>query len=177
MSTTNKVFLVLIAGIVIFYIARYFYLKPKFINGDPVPNFTTETINGQTIELLSFRGKFVLIDFWGSWCGPCRKDNPDLVRFYIDYKDKNFIGESRLELISIAIETNEQSWKNAIAKDGLSWPNHIVQLESFKSPIAQEFGVREIPTKYLLNPDGMIIAVNPSFSELRRMMDERILSN
>lgn len=177
MSASNKIFLVLITGIILFYIGKYFYLKPKFINGDPVPDFTAETISEERLSLSDFRGNFVLIDFWGSWCKPCRKENPEMVRFYNEYGGKRFIGASRLEVISIGIETNEISWKNAIKKDSLFWPNHIVQLESFKSPIPLKFGVKEIPTKFLLNPDGVIISVNPSFSELRRVMDERIMSN
>lgn len=164
-------------AIILFYVGKHIYMKPKFINGEQIPNFTAPLISGESFTLSSLQGDFVLIDFWGSWCGPCRKENPNLVKLYQSYKNQNFINGAKFQMVSIGIETSEKSWKRAIEKDGLDWPLHIAEFDNFKSPIAKAFGVKEIPTKYLLNPKGEIISVNPSFSELERILDERILTN
>ena len=152
-------------------------MKPKFINGEKIPDFTASLISGESFTLSDLRGDFVLLDFWGSWCGPCRRESPQLVQLYQTYKNQKFINGSAFQMVSIGIETNEKSWKRAIEKDELHWPYHIAEFDNFKSPIALEFGVKEIPTKYLLNPKGEIISVNPSFSELQRILEERIMTN
>jgi len=164
----NKLFIALIAGFAIYALARYLYMKPKFRNGESIPKIEATLMNGQAFDIEDLKGQFVLVDFWGSWCAPCRKENPDLVKLYEKYKEKNFT------VVSIAIETNEGRWKRAIEKDNLSWPYHIVQLDRFASPLAKEFGVREIPTKYLLNKEGQIISVNATMDVLDRLLADRI---
>ncbi len=164
----NKLFIALIAGFAIYALVRYFYMKPKFRNGESIPKIEATLLNGEQFDIEDLKGQFVLIDFWGSWCAPCRKENPDLVKLYDKYKDKNF------EVVSIAIETDENRWKAAIEKDNLYWTYHIVQLDRFSSPIAKEFGVHEIPTKYLLNGEGKIISVNATIDVLDRLLADRI---
>jgi thiol-disulfide isomerase/thioredoxin len=154
----NSVFLlpVLLLGV---YLIRYLYLKPKYSEGQEIQNFTAKLQNGDNFELSNLRGKYVLLDFWASWCGPCRADNPSLVKLYNDIKSKN----APIEIVSVALERSEASWRNAIINDGLIWPFHIGEFESFSGPLAKQYGVREIPTKYLIDPDGKIIAVNPDW--------------
>ena len=153
---------------------RAIYFKPKFRNGENTPGISGTLLNGNKFSLEELKGNFVLIDFWGSWCGPCRKENPELVKLYRQYKETTFKNNARFEIVSVAIETDEGQWKRAIGKDQLDWAYHIVQLDRFNSPIAKVFGVREIPTKYLLNDKGKIISVNPSIKEIDRILAERI---
>jgi len=149
-------------------------MKPKFRNGEDIPTIEAELLNGDRFNIEQLKGKYVLVDFWGSWCGPCRKENPALVALYNKYNGQKFAKASGFEVVSIAVETEQDKWKRAIVKDGLSWPYHIVQLERFSSPIVKEFGVREIPTKYLLNEKGQIISVNATMDVLDRLLADRI---
>ncbi|GLR19793.1 TlpA family protein disulfide reductase [Portibacter lacus] len=170
----NKLFIALIAGFAIYALVRYFYMKPKFRNGEDIPKIEATLIDGKEFNIDELSGKYVLVDFWGSWCGPCRKENPSLVKLYEKYHDQEFKNASGFEVVSIAIETDESKWKRAIEMDKLIWPYHIVQLDRFSSPIAKEFGVREIPTKYLLNEKGKIISVNATIDILDRLLADRI---
>ena len=170
----NKLFIGLIAGFAIYALVRYLYMKPKFRNGEEIPVISANLMSGEAFNIEDLKGKYVLVDFWGSWCGPCRVENPSLVALYDKYHGKTFKKAADFEIVSIAIETDEAKWKRAIAKDNLHWPYHIVQLNRFSSPIAKEFGVREIPTKYLLNEKGQIISVNATMDVLDRLLADRI---
>jgi len=154
------------------FIGYKVYKMPKFGDGEIAPGFQAELINGDAFSLSDLNGSYVLLDFWGSWCGPCRKENPDLVKLYETFHGKSFSDAKAFEIVSVAIETNEKRWKSAIAKDNLNWPHHIVQLDRFKGPIAKEYGVNEIPTKYLLDTKGEILMVNPSFDKLTSFLNE-----
>lgn len=153
------------------------YFKPKFINGEDVPNIEARLIDGKTFSLEELRGSYTLIDFWGSWCGPCRAESPQLVEMHRRYTNASFKDAEGFEVVSVAIETDERRWRAAIAQDNLDWPYHIAEFERFESPVAKEFGVREIPTKYLLNPDGKIIGVNLSFEEMDKLLAARVVKN
>ncbi len=171
---TNKLFIALIAAFILYFIGSYLYKKPKFRTGEKIPTIEAQLMDGSDFSLTSLKGKYVLVDFWGSWCPPCRQENPELVKLYKKFNDKKFQKADGFEILSIAIEQSEKSWKSAIAKDGLDWPFHIVQLDRFNSPLPKEFGVREIPTKYLLNEKGQIISVNATVDVLDKMLTERM---
>ena len=164
---------VLIIG---FLVGKYFYAKPKYVNGEAAHNFSAKLLNGSDFALENLKGNYVLLDFWGSWCGPCRQENPGIVRVYNEFHGKDFKAADDFEIVSVAIETDENRWKAAIQKDGLVWPYHISEMQRFKSPIVQGYGVREIPTKYFLNPKLQIIAVNPTVDELQKLLQERLKS-
>lgn len=170
----NKILNILLVLLVIAYAAYYFYKKPKYINGETAPQFSAQLIDGTEFSLSDMKGKYVLIDFWGSWCGPCRQENPSIVKLYDQFNGKTFTDASGFEVVSIAIENNEKRMKNAIAKDNLKWKYHIPQLDRFKSPIVIQYGVNEIPTKYLVNPEGYIMGVNQSAIEIERLLGERL---
>lgn len=166
----NVVLIVLVLG----FIANYVYRLPKFDDGETAPQFSATLADGSSFDLSDLKGRYVLLDFWGSWCAPCRRDNPNIVALHEKYSDKQFTDASGFDVVSISIETNEKSWKRAIEKDGLAWKYHIVQLDRFKSPIAVQYGVREIPTKYLLGPAGNILSVNQSAEEMAAFLQGKL---
>jgi len=170
---TSKITNILLALAIIGFIGYKIYQMPKFSDGEIAPGFQAELIDGKSFNLSDLNGNYVLLDFWGSWCGPCRIESPDLVKLYNTFKGKSFSDAKSFDIVSVAIETNEKRWKQAISKDKLNWPYHIVQLDRFKGAIAKEYGVREIPTKYLLDTNGEILMVNPSFKELHSFLKEK----
>ena len=171
-SSYNSIaFLLLLA---LAYIGYQFYKMPKFNDGELAPGFSATLKNGSDFELKDVAGQYILLDFWGSWCGPCRKESPDLVRIHNRFHGKSFTDASNFDIVSVAIETNEKRWAKAIADDGLDWKHHIVQLDRFKGEIAKQYGVREIPTKYLLDKSGNILMVNPTFEAMNDFLDSKL---
>lgn len=170
--------IVIIAGFLFFQVGRYFYFQPDVVQGEGAPNFKAQILTGEEMELSDLRGNYVLVDFWGSWCGPCRKENPQLVQFYNKYKNATFAEASGFEVVSVAIERNADRWKRAIEKDGLNWKYHVMDattnMRFFNSPIAEEFGVKEVPSKFLLNEKGQIMGVNLSFEEMDKLLQKRL---
>jgi thiol-disulfide isomerase/thioredoxin len=127
-------FLIGLALVATFLIVRYFYFKPMLVFGEDAPSFTTADINGQNISLSDYRGYYLLLDFWGSWCAPCRRENPILAMMYDKYKDRKFKSASGIKFLSVALEQDRESALKAIEKDGLVWPGHIVETQMLKSP-------------------------------------------
>ena len=121
--------------------------------GEIAPLFDGPTPTGDRIALESFRGKVVIIDFWASWCRPCRIENPNLVRLYKRMHDKG------LEIVGVSLDRNKASWERAIADDGLTW-NHVSNLQYWADPIAQLYSVRAIPAAFVLDSEGRIVAKN-----------------
>lgn len=110
---------------------------------------------GKKIKLSKLKGKIVLIDFWASWCGPCRKENPNVVEAYAKYKDSKFQGGNGFEVFSVSLDKQEQAWKDAIEKDKLTWKNHGLDVGG---KIAKLYNVQFIPQAFLIDGDGNIIA-------------------
>ena len=164
----NIILIILVAG----YVIYFFYKQPKYKSGEKAKDFTATLLSGQTFKLSDLQGKYVMLDFWGSWCGPCRKENPELVSLYEEFKEKTFNTSGGFEMVSVAIETKKENWLRAVQYDGLSWKYQIGQFERFKSPIATLYGVKEIPTKYFISPEGNILMVNPTISEIKTYLSE-----
>lgn len=115
------------------------------------PDFEGMTPDGKILKLSEFKGKFVLIDFWASWCGPCRQENPNVVKIYNNYKAKGF------EILGVSLDQEKDKWISAISEDQLMWP-HISDLKGWKSSIAALYGVQGIPQNFLIDKEGKIIA-------------------
>jgi thiol-disulfide isomerase/thioredoxin len=166
----NKILNVLLVLAVIFFIGMYIYKQPKFNKGEVAQPFSVQMENGQILALENFKGKYVLLDFWGSWCGPCRAEANELVNIYDSFHGKKFKNAADFEIISIGLETNEKRWKAAIAKDGYRWPYHFADFNRMKTAVATDYGVREIPTKYLIDPEGYVVGVNMGFEEMHEFL-------
>ncbi len=133
--------------------------------GQEAPDIALNTPDGKPVKLSSLRGKYVLIDFWASWCGPCRMENPNVVRIYNKYKDKKF------EIYGVSLDRNREDWLKAIEKDQLTWL-HVSDLKFWSSEGAKTYGVRSIPATYLVDPKGKIIAKNLRGETLEAKLNE-----
>jgi thiol-disulfide isomerase/thioredoxin len=126
--------------------------------GQRAPDLVYESPSGEKISLSSLRGKMVLIDFWAAWCPPCRKENPNLVKTYQEFKDKEFVSGSGFTVYGVSLDRSMEDWVAAIEKDGLVWETHVSDLEGWKSAPAAQYGVMQVPSNFLLDGNGIILA-------------------
>jgi len=130
-------------------------------------DFTQNDVNDKPVKLSDFRGKYVLLDFWASWCGPCRQENPHVVEAYNKYKEKNFT------VLGVSLDRpgRKEDWLKAIEKDGLTW-THVSDLKFWDNEVAKLYGVRGIPQNYLIDPNGKIVAKNLRGEQLMKTLEE-----
>ncbi len=133
--------------------------------GQVAPDFTLADKDGKTLSLSSLRGKYVLIDFWASWCAPCRQENPNVVKMYTTYKDKGF------DVLGVSLDQTKPRWIKAIEDDGLLW-NQVSDLKGWSSDVAKMYGVSSIPYSFLVDANGVIVAKNLRGKELADKLKE-----
>ena len=140
-------------------------VKKKLENGSPAIDFSGTTPDGKTVKLSGYFGNYLLLDFWASWCPPCRKENPNLVKVYNKYKAKGF------NIFSVSLDKERENWVAAIANDHLAWV-HVSDLKFWDSAPAKLYAVRNIPSNFLIDPKGNIIGRNLQGEELNRKLGE-----
>lgn len=135
--------------------------------GQPAPLFAQNDTEGNSVSLASLKGKYVLIDFWASWCGPCRAENPNVVKAYNKFKDKNF------EIIAVSLDEKHDNWVKAIKDDGMPWI-HVSDLKGWKNEVGILYNVRAVPQNWLIDPNGIIVAKNLRGKEIEDKLAEII---
>jgi len=149
---------------------RAWYFSPNVGAEEIATNFSAVRADGKAFTLKELRGGYVLLDFWGSWCGPCRRESPELVNLHAATKD-------RLTIVSVAIERDSAAWRRARTKDNRSWPYQVMdQTDSFKflaGNVAGLYGVRQVPTNFLIGPDGVVLGVNLPLGEVAALLKSR----
>jgi thiol-disulfide isomerase/thioredoxin len=144
--------------------------------GDVAPEIEMTDVNGKAVKLSSLRGKMVLIDFWASWCGPCRRENPNVVEAYDKYSKAKFKTAKGFDIFSVSLDQTAEAWKAAITKDNLKWKSHVSDLKGWNNAAAAIYGVRSIPMSFLIDEKGVIVGKNLRGLELHKKFDEYVKS-
>lgn len=135
--------------------------------GSIAPDFTLNALDGKPVSLKEFRGKYLLVDFWASWCPPCRAENPNVVLAYERFRNKNFT------ILGVSLDKDKSKWQEAVTKDRLTW-THVSDLQGWESAVAASYGVQSIPANFLIDPTGKIIAVNLRGDDLEKVLASKL---
>lgn len=139
-------------------------------SNNPTPEINLNNPAGEQVKLSSLQGDIVLLDFWASWCGPCRKRHPELVGVYNQFKDVTFKDGAKFDIYSVSLDKNKANWVAAIEQDQLAWSNHVSDLLGWQSSAAKAYNIRSIPSNLLLNQNGEIIGKNLFGKELEAVL-------
>ncbi|WP_442587664.1 redoxin domain-containing protein [Pedobacter sp. AW31-3R] len=145
-------------------ITKALAIDAKSAKGNPAPEISMTDADGKIVNLSDFKGKYVLIDFWASWCGPCRKENPNVVAAYKKYHEKGF------EILGVSLDSKKDAWLKAIAADGLTW-THVSDLKGWSNAAAAEYGVKSVPASFLIDPQGKFVGKDLRGEELNKTLE------
>jgi len=163
----NKQFIPKLKCILITAVLLSINVKPvnaQLLLGDTLPDITFQNNTDSSINLSSFKGKVLLVDFWASWCAPCRKANKKLVDLHKEYSSENF------EIVGISLDTDRTKWLKAIAKDKIEY-TQLIDPHGFDAKSAIQFGVEALPSSYLFDTSGNLIAINPTDQEIKKQLN------
>jgi thiol-disulfide isomerase/thioredoxin len=154
-----------IISVLMIFVSAIAYAQPK--KGMPVPEIMLRDTSGNLITLSSLKGKVVLIEFWASWCGPCRKSNPALIQIYSRYKSRGF------EIYGISIDQSSAAWKNAIEKDRTLW-TQVIDRSDLDTSLARDWKIDFIPASFLVSREGKVIAIDPNHYKLKTYLKKHL---
>ena len=139
--------------LIVLFIGSSLFVKAQVAVGDIAPEFSLRNVKDSLLSLSSLHGKVVLLDFWASWCAPCRAANPGLVKLYNKYRPKGF------EVLGVSIDSKKEAWLKAVAQDHIQY-QQVNDTAGWNSPVAEQYGINQIPTSFLLDKEGKIIAID-----------------
>ena len=167
MKTLGKTGLWALAALLVFFFARKVYFTPSVGKNQPAHDFTATRLDGRTFSLSDLRGNFVYLEFWGSWCAPCRTESASVNFLHEQFPD--------LQMVSVALERDSAAWRRGIAQLGKTWPHQVMdQTESLRflnGPVSDLYGVNKVPTHILIDPEGRVVSADENLYEVQRILE------